>query len=263
MTFLRHPIAGRTPGSAGATEGEGLRVVTPAAPHGARRAAPVRASQPRLKLKYALDRLVALVALVLLSPLLLATAAAVLLSTGRPVVFRQTRVGRNGRHFDMLKFRSMRGDEPVQEVILADDLAPGDDGDARRTTRVGSVIRGSSLDELPQLINVLRGEMSLVGPRPERPEFVAFFSNRVSGYDDRHRVKPGITGWAQVHGLRGRTSLRKRVECDNWYIENRSLWLDVKICVMTLRCLGRPRDARWTRAPVGSALRTAAQRTRR
>jgi lipopolysaccharide/colanic/teichoic acid biosynthesis glycosyltransferase len=99
---------------------------------------------------------------------------------------------------------------------------------------VGGFIRRSSLDELPQLLNVLRGEMSLVGPRPERPEFVELFGQNVRRYDDRHRVKSGITGWAQVHGLRGQTSLADRVEWDNYYIENWSLSLDLKILLMTL-----------------------------
>jgi len=99
---------------------------------------------------------------------------------------------------------------------------------------VGAVLRRASLDELPQLFNVLRGDMSIVGPRPERPEFVRLFTDNVMRYGDRHRVKSGITGWAQVHGLRGQTSLSDRVEWDNYYIENWSLWLDAKILLMTL-----------------------------
>jgi lipopolysaccharide/colanic/teichoic acid biosynthesis glycosyltransferase len=103
-----------------------------------------------------------------------------------------------------------------------------------RRTRIGTLMRRTSVDELPQLFNVLLGEMSLVGPRPERPEFVDLFGERISRYDDRHRVKSGITGWAQVNGLRGRTSLRDRVEWDNYYIENWSLSLDLKILILTL-----------------------------
>ena len=119
------------------------------------------------------------------------------------------------------------------------DTAPGGvEGDDRRT-RFGTFLRRTSLDELPQLLNVLRGEMSLIGPRPERPDFVELFERNVHRYGDRHRVKSGITGWAQVHGLRGRTSLSDRVEWDNYYIENWSLWLDFKILLMTILAVRR------------------------
>src|SRR5262249_18662119 len=118
-------------------------------------------------------------------------------------------------------------------------LGPGGvEGDDRRT-RVGTFLRRSSLDELPQLLNVLNGDMSLVGPRPERPEFVSEFEQTIYRYGDRHRVKSGITGWAQVHGLRGRTSLADRAEWDNYYIENFSLWLGVQIVLMTARAVVR------------------------
>jgi exopolysaccharide biosynthesis polyprenyl glycosylphosphotransferase len=187
--------------------------------------------------KYTGDRLVAAAALLLLSPLLAILGLAVLLSMGRPVFFRQTRVGRDGRPFEMLKFRSMRpgsGTGAQLHVVSAEALGPGGvEGDDRRT-RVGTFLRRSSLDELPQLINVLRGEMSLVGPRPERPEYVSEFQQTVYRYGDRHRVKSGITGWAQIHGLRGRTSLADRAEWDNFYIENFSLWLDLKIALRTV-----------------------------
>ena len=112
--------------------------------------------------------------------------------------------------------------------------------DDPRITRVGKVLRRYSLDELPQLFNVLRGDMSMVGPRPERPEFVELFERRVTRYDDRHRVKSGITGWAQVHGLRGKTSLSDRIEWDNYYIENWSLKLDLKILLLTISAVFRP-----------------------
>ena len=168
--------------------------------------------------------------------MLAATAVAILFSLGRPIFFRQVRVGRDGRPFEMLKFRSMlepAGAEPAVEVELAPDTAPGGvEGDDRRT-RIGAFVRRTSLDELPQLLNVVKGEMSLVGPRPERPEFVGLFEESIYRYTDRHRVKAGITGWAQVNGLRGKTSLADRVEWDNYYIENWSLWLDVKIALMT------------------------------
>jgi lipopolysaccharide/colanic/teichoic acid biosynthesis glycosyltransferase len=119
------------------------------------------------------------------------------------------------------------------------DLAPGGVEGEDRRTRVGSLLRRSSLDEVPQFINVLKGDMSIVGPRPERPEYVELFGDRILGYGDRHRVRSGITGWAQVHGLRGQTSLTDRLEWDNYYIQNWSLWLDVKILVMTFATFAR------------------------
>ena len=184
--------------------------------------------------KYTVDRIVAAALLVLASPLLLLLALGTLVSVGRPVFFRQPRVGRDGREFRMLKFRSMRASsEPLVVPDLPPDTAPGGiEGDDRRT-RFGTLLRRTSLDELPQLLNVLNGDMSLIGPRPERPDFARQFADSVYRYGDRHRVKSGITGWAQVHGLRGKTSLSDRVEWDNFYIENWSLWLDVKILLMT------------------------------
>ena len=188
--------------------------------------------------KHALDRLVALALLPFALPALALSALAVLLSVGRPIFFRQPRVGRDGRVFDMLKFRTMREADESADLIVAlrplgRDLAPGGVEGIDRRTRVGSVLRATSLDELPQLLNVLKGDMSLVGPRPERPEFVRLFEEQVHGYGDRHRVKAGITGWAQVHGLRGKTSISDRAEWDNYYIANWSLWLDFKILLMT------------------------------
>jgi len=171
-----------------------------------------------------------------------------LISLGRPVLYRQERVGLDGRRFGMLKFRSMRPAEAAgteeSQFVLADDTAPGGVEGADRRTRVGTLLRQSSLDELPQLINVARGEMSFVGPRPERPEFVEQFVLRVRGYSDRHRVKSGITGWAQVHGLRGQTSIADRAEWDNYYIENWSLWLDVKTMLLTVVAVLRVRTVR-------------------
>jgi exopolysaccharide biosynthesis polyprenyl glycosylphosphotransferase len=187
--------------------------------------------------KYAVDRVAAALALVVVLPILAGAALATWLSLGRPIFFRQVRVGRDGRPFEMLKFRSMRAGGVVEDAVAAlelpPDTAPGGVEGADRRTRVGSFLRRTSIDELPQLLNVLRGEMSLVGPRPERPEFVGLFEESVYRYTDRHRVKAGITGWAQVHGLRGKTSLADRVEWDNYYIENWSLWLDVKIALLT------------------------------
>jgi lipopolysaccharide/colanic/teichoic acid biosynthesis glycosyltransferase len=118
-------------------------------------------------------------------------------------------------------------------LTLPVDTGPGGVEGTDRRTRVGTFLRRTSLDELPQLLNVLRGEMSLIGPRPERPEFVDLFGERIDRYADRHRVKSGVTGWAQVHGLRGKTSLRDRIEWDNYYIENWSLRLDLKILLRT------------------------------
>ena len=201
-------------------------------------------------IKHGLDRLLALVFLALLSPLILASALAVRLSSSGPVLFRQRRVGRDGKAFDLFKFRSMRTgpgkeaareDEDAQttslEFLLGGDTAPGGvEGDDRRTA-VGRLLRRTSLDELPQLFNVLKGEMSLIGPRPERPEFVELFMHDITRYGDRHRVKSGITGWAQVHGLRGQTSLAERVEWDNYYIAHWSLGLDAKILALTVAAL--------------------------
>ena len=140
----------------------------------------------------------------------------------------------------MLKFRSM--EPPDAEEIPFDlirELKSGGVEGADRRTRVGRFLRRTSIDELPQLFNVLKREMTLVGPRPERPEFVSEFEQRVYRYDERHRVKAGMTGWAQVHGLRGKTSLSDRVEWDNYYIENFSLWLDFKIVLMTIAAVVR------------------------
>ena len=168
-----------------------------------------------------------------------------LVSVGRPIFFRQARVGYDGRAFQMLKFRSMRGDGPDPDVYerSTGDLGPGGvEGDDRRTA-FGTLIRRTSLDELPQLINVVRGDMSLVGPRPERPEFVAVFAPRVKRYNDRHRVKSGITGWAQVHGLRGDTPLDRRIEYDLYYIRHWSLSFDLKILLLTLARVFRDASA--------------------
>ena len=191
-------------------------------------------------LKYTVDRIVAATLLLLAAPLLLMLGLATLASLGRPIFFRQPRIGRDGSQFEMLKFRSMRiAAAPADLPELPPDTAPGGvEGDDRRTP-LGAFLRRTSLDELPQLLNVLKGDMSLVGPRPERPDFARLFEENVYRYSDRHRVKSGITGWAQVHGLRGNTSLKDRVEWDNHYIENWSLWLDVKIMLLTFLAVGR------------------------
>lgn len=191
----------------------------------------------QFSIKYALDRVFAGVVLLLLSPAFIALVLAVRLSSPGPILFRQRRVGLDGHEFVMLKFRSMRVDDSQSEFIPEQGLAPGGVEGADRRTRVGEIMRRLSLDELPQLINVIRGDMSLVGPRPERTRFVRAFEERVYRYGDRHRVKSGLTGWAQVQGLRGQTSLADRVEWDNYYIENWSLWFDFKIVLATLPAL--------------------------
>jgi exopolysaccharide biosynthesis polyprenyl glycosylphosphotransferase len=204
---------------------------------------PVHPQSWQFAVKHCFDRVAAALLLLILAPVILASALAVKLSSPGPVLFRQRRIGRDGRQFDMLKFRSMRqpsGD--AAQLLVPVDLAPGGVEGEDRRTEVGRLLRRLSLDELPQLLNVLRGDMSIVGPRPERPEFVELFGHRIERYGDRHRVKSGMTGWAQVHGLRGRTSLADRLEWDNYYIQNWSLWLDLKILLMTVVTILRPAE---------------------
>jgi len=201
---------------------------------------PVDPRSLRFAVKHGLDRVVAAVALVVLAPLLAAIAIGVKLSSPGPVLFRQRRIGRDGRHFELLKFRSMVATGPPGRGFAPGaGRAPGGVEGRDRRTRFGRLLRRAALDELPQLVNVLRGEMSLVGPRPERPEFVERFRHDVRRYADRHRVRSGVTGWAQIHGLRGQTSLADRVEWDNHYIENWSLRLDLKIVLMTIVAVAR------------------------
>jgi exopolysaccharide biosynthesis polyprenyl glycosylphosphotransferase len=185
--------------------------------------------------KHALDRLIAALLLGLSAPLLALLALAIRIDSPGPVLYRQRRVGRDGHHFTMLKLRTMRPAPPGEPVFVpAPGCAPGGNELGNRCTRLGAWLRRSSLDELPQLVNVLRGEMSLIGPRPERPEYVERFAADVAGYDLRHRVKAGITGLAQVHGLRGQTSIAHRARYDNAYIERWSFWLDFKIALRTI-----------------------------
>jgi len=217
----------------------------------------------QFKLKYAFERVIAALALLIALPLLMVATAGVKLTMGGPVLFRQRRVGADGREFDMLKLRTMKGrPEDAEEADIdwaleqlatsgtADDLidprwAGGERQDRR--TRVGRLLRRFSVDELPQLWNVVRGEMSLVGPRPERVRYVRSFELSIYRYSDRHRAKSGITGWAQVNGLRGKTSLSDRVEWDNYYIENWTPWLDLKIILMTVACVlrGEHEEHQW------------------
>jgi len=196
--------------------------------------------------KYMIDRVFAVVAILVSAPLMTVAALGTLITLGRPILFRQRRIGMDGHEFEILKFRTMHAAPEVatatsSNLVVDTTVGPGGvEGDDRRSG-FGALLRRTSLDELPQLFNVLRGDMSLIGPRPERPGFAAAFKQAVHRYGDRHRVKSGITGWAQVHGLRGRTSLADRVEWDNYYIENWSLWLDFKILVLTLLSVFRDR----------------------
>ena len=177
--------------------------------------------------KRTFDIITCSLAVLLLSPLYLLIAIMVKLSSRGPVFFKQDRVTRDGKVFKMLKFRSMRTDMPEQNgPHWTEENDP-------RITKVGRILRKTSLDEIPQFFNVLGGSMSLIGPRPERPELVEEFKKTVPGYDLRHRVKAGISGWAQVNGLRGNTSIEKRVSYDLSYIRHWTLLFDVKIVILT------------------------------
>lgn len=176
-------------------------------------------------LKRSFDFITSLIGLILLSPLFLIIAIGVKRSSPGPVFFKQIRVGYQRKVFKMLKFRSMRQNSE-------EDTAWTTNEDPRRT-KFGAFLRKTSLDELPQLINVLKGDMSLVGPRPELPHFVEQFKDTIPYYMVKHQVKPGMTGWAQVNGYRGDTSIEKRVELDLWYIDNWSMWLDAWILFRT------------------------------
>jgi exopolysaccharide biosynthesis polyprenyl glycosylphosphotransferase len=180
------------------------------------------------EVKRLFDIVVAALALLALAPLFAVVAALVRREGGPGVLFRQERVSVDGTHFELLKFRSLK---PVDETESATHWNIAHDD---RLGPVGRFLRKTSIDELPQLINILRGEMSLVGPRPERPHFVHQFTEAHPRYVARHRVPSGLTGWAQVHGLRGDTSIADRARFDNFYIENWSLWLDLKIILRTV-----------------------------
>ena len=193
-------------------------------------------------LKRALDLALALPALVVLGPLMLAVAIAIKLDSPGPVFIVQQRVSRGLRKFRMYKFRSMvkNADELIPSLQALNEATPPlfKIRNDPRITKLGRRLRKLSIDELPQLVNVLLGDMSLVGPRPERPYFVEQFKHRIPQYMLRHKVKAGITGWAQVNGWRGNTSLEKRIEYDLYYIENWSVTLDIKImCLTVLRGL--------------------------
>ncbi len=178
--------------------------------------------------KRAVDIVGSLVCLVLFSPAMLVTAVLIKLTSPGPLIFKQERVGLHNQPFIMYKFRSM-------EVQKANAEQKGwTTRHDPRVTGIGKFIRRTSIDELPQLINVLKGEMSLIGPRPERPQFVEKFREEIPRYMIKHQVRPGMTGWAQVNGYRGDTSIRKRIECDLYYIENWTLGVDIKILFLTV-----------------------------
>lgn len=181
----------------------------------------------KLTLKRVVDMIGSAIGLVLVSPFMLMTAILIKLESPGPVFYTQERMGLDARPFKIIKFRSMRQD--------AEASGPGwTTPDDPRRTRLGSLLRRFEIDELPQLINVLLGDMSLVGPRPERPVYVEQFRQRIPRYMDRHREKAGMTGWAQVNGMRGDTSIAERTKYDLWYIENWSLALDFKIIIRTI-----------------------------
>ena len=190
----------------------------------------------KLSLKRAYDLAIAVPALIFLSPFMLLIALLIKLESPGPVFYIQERMGLDARPFPMIKFRSMRTD--------AESRGPGwTTPDDPRKTRLGAILRKLSVDELPQLINVIRGDMSVVGPRPERPVYVEQFRQYIPRYMERHREKAGMTGWAQINGLRGDTSIVERTKYDLWYIENWSLWLDFKITLLTFVRIFTDRNA--------------------
>ena len=178
--------------------------------------------------KRAVDIAGAFLGILISSPVMLLAALAVRLTSRGPVIFKQERVGLHNKTFKMYKFRTMEVQKPTSEQKAW--TVKGDP----RVTKVGKFLRCTSLDELPQLFNILMGEMSLVGPRPERPLFVEKFKEEIPRYMIKHQVRPGLTGWAQVNGYRGDTSIRKRIEYDLFYIENWTMSMDFKIMFLTL-----------------------------
>ena len=191
-----------------------------------------------LKIKRMMDIVISAAALVALSPMMLATAILIKITLpGAPTFYLQERVGLDGKPFQVIKFRSMRPDaEASTGPVWAGKGDP-------RTTRLGAFLRRWSVDETPQFINVLLGEMSMVGPRPERPVFVEEFSHRVPRYLDRHKEKAGLTGWAQVHGLRGQASIEERTAYDLWYVEHWTVLLDLKIVLLTILAILKGENA--------------------
>ena len=179
-------------------------------------------------LKYISDYLISIIAIIITSPIMIGTAIAIKLTSPGPIIFKQERIGFQGEPFKMYKFRSMR----VQP--LDDEASKWTTKDDPRKTKVGNFIRRTGIDELPQFFNVLKGDMSVVGPRPERPYFVEEFRKEIPKYMVKHQVRPGITGWAQIHGCRGDTSINKRIEYDIEYVENWHMGLDLGIMIKTV-----------------------------
>ena len=179
-------------------------------------------------IKRTMDIVGSLLALILFSPVMIITAIAIKIGSKGPLIYKQERVGLHNKPFMMYKFRSMAVQKPQEEAGMW--TTPGDP----RVTPIGRFIRSTSIDELPQLFNVLKGDMSLVGPRPERPFFVEKFKEEIPRYMVKHQVRPGMTGWAQVNGYRGDTSIRKRIDHDLYYIENWTVGFDIKILILTV-----------------------------
>lgn len=188
-------------------------------------------------IKRVFDIVSSIAGLILLSPLLVSVALLIKLTSKGPVLYKQERIGMDGRVFRILKFRSMIADaEAKTGAVWAKENDP-------RVTRIGAFLRRTSIDELPQLFNVISGDMSLVGPRPERPEFVREFETFIPKYQERHRFRSGITGWAQANGLRGQSSIEERTKYDVYYIENWSLAFDLKILILTLIAIFKGENA--------------------
>ncbi|MCD7781836.1 MAG: undecaprenyl-phosphate glucose phosphotransferase, partial [Methanosphaera sp.] len=187
--------------------------------------------------KRIMDILFSIVSMIILSPLLLIVAIIIKLTSPGPVIYSQKRVGKDGEEFRIYKFRSMiNSDDPIDEIHWTQKDDP-------RITNIGKIIRKTSIDELPQLYNILKGDMSLIGPRPERPYLVNKFQESVPKYMIKHHVKPGMTGWAQVNGYRGNTSITKRIEYDIYYVENWSIMLDIRIFFKTWAIIFRDQNA--------------------
>ncbi len=181
-----------------------------------------------LILKRCVDIIGSVLGLIIVSPIMILTAAAVKLSSPGPIIFKQERIGLHNKPFWMYKFRTMEIQKESSEKkawTVRNDP---------RVTKIGKFLRRTSLDEFPQLYNILRGDMSLVGPRPERPLFVEKFREEIPRYMIKHQVRPGLTGWAQINGYRGDTSIRKRIDYDIFYIENWTMGLDFKIMFLTI-----------------------------
>ncbi len=179
-------------------------------------------------LKFISDYIIAIIAIIITSPIMIITAIAIKLTSPGPIIFKQERIGFHGKPFKMYKFRSMKVQKPN------DEKSGWTTKDDPRKTKVGNIIRKTSIDELPQFFNVLKGDMSVVGPRPERPYFVEEFRKEIPKYMVKHQVKPGITGWAQIHGCRGDTSIHKRIEFDIEYVEHWHMGLDLGIMIKTV-----------------------------